>query len=172
MHLSHLRLESGEQVLFRPITPADKGRLAGALARLSPESRQRRFLMPKPRFNSSELRYLTEIDGFDHVAIVAVLADDPESIIGVARFVRLREDPRTAEAAIVVGDAFQGQGLGRALGRRLADEARDRGVTRFSATLLGDNIAAHRLFEAISERLEARYEGGLEELVADLVAAA
>jgi RimJ/RimL family protein N-acetyltransferase len=171
VHLSHLQLKDGEQVLFRHITPDDKGRLAGALARLSPESRQRRFLMPKPRFNSSELRYLTEIDGFDHVAVVAVLADDPESIIGVARFVRLREDPQTAEAAIVVGDPFQGQGLGRALGRRLADEARERGVVRFTATLLGDNVASHRLFEAISERLEVRYEGGLEELVAELVAA-
>ena len=110
--------------------------------------------MPKPRFSSSELRYLTEIDGFDHVAIVAVSAEDPDVFYGVARFVRLREDPETAEAAIVVADALQGQGLGRELGRRLADEARERGVKRFTATLLGDNVAAHRLFRSISERLE------------------
>ena len=64
------------------------------LQRLSPESRHKRFLMPKPRFSSSELRYLTEIDGFDHVAIVAVSAEDPDVFYGVARFVRLREDPR------------------------------------------------------------------------------
>lgn len=159
-------------IAFRHIEPDDKGRLARGLQRLSDESRHKRFLMPKPRFSSAELRYLTEIDGFDHVAIVAVLEDDPESIVGVARFVRLAGDPATAEVAVVVGDAFQGRGLGRELGLRLADEARSRGVRHFTATLLGDNIAAHRLFRSISRRLDATVGGGLEELVADLGAAA
>src|SRR3712207_2324700 len=111
MQFAHFTAKDGSGIVFRHIRPDDKGRLATALGRLSPESRHRRFLMPKPRFSSAELRYLTEIDGFDHVAIVAVLADDPESIVGVGRFVRLREEPDTAEAAIVVGDHFQGQGL-------------------------------------------------------------
>ena len=159
-------------IVFRHIRADDKGRLATALARLSPESRHKRFLMPKPRFSSSELRYLTEIDGFDHVAIVATLATDPESIVGVARFVRLREAPDTAEAAIVVGDAFQGQGLGRELGRRLADEALERGVKRFTATLLGENDASQKLFASISNRLEARVDHGLRELVMELAPAA
>jgi RimJ/RimL family protein N-acetyltransferase len=158
-------------LLFRHIRPDDKGRLAEGLARLSPESRRRRFLMPKPRFSSSELRYLTEIDGFDHVAIVAVSAEDPDVFYGVARFVRLREDPETAEAAIVVADALQGRGLGRELGRRLADEARERGVRRFTATLLSENVAAQRLFASISSRLEQRSASGLRELVGELAAA-
>ena len=157
-------------ILFRHIRPDDKGRLAEGLARMSPESRRRRFLMPKPRFSSSELRYLTEIDGLDHVAIVAVSAEDPDVFYGVARFVRWQDDPEAAEAAIVVADPLQGMGLGRELGRRLADEARERGVKRFTATLLGENVAAHRLFAAISSRLEARYDGGLEELVAEIAA--
>jgi RimJ/RimL family protein N-acetyltransferase len=157
-------------IVFRHIRPDDKGRLAAGLARLSPESRQKRFLMPKPRFSSAELRYLTEVDGFDHVAIVAVSATDPEVFYAVGRFVRLRDDPQTAEVAIVVADALQGQGLGRELGRRLADMARERGVTRFSATLLGDNVAAWRLFASISARLEEHVGGGLREVVGDLAA--
>ena len=157
-------------MLFRHIRADDKGRLAAGLRRLSPESRHRRFLMPKPRFSSSELRYLTEIDGFDHVAIVAVSAEDPDVFFAVGRFVRLREDPERAEVAVVVGDALQGRGLGRELGRRLADEARERGVKRFSATLLGDNVAAHRLFASICEHLEKHTERGISEVVADLAA--
>jgi RimJ/RimL family protein N-acetyltransferase len=171
VRFAHHRLpRTGERIVFRHIRPDDKGRLAAALARLSPETQRRRFLMPKPRFSSSELRYLTEIDGFDHVAILAVLADDPEAIVGVARFVRLRERPEEAEVAIVVGDPFQGQGLGRELGRRLADEALERGVTRFTATLLSDNVAAQRLFASLSRRLEARADGGVSELSAELAA--
>jgi RimJ/RimL family protein N-acetyltransferase len=164
-------LTDGTEIEFRHIRPDDKGNLAAAMAGLSEESRQKRFLAPKPRLNASELRYLTEIDGFDHVAILAVLADDPDAIAGVGRFVRLSDLPDTAEAAIVVGDRFQGQGLGRELGRRMADEARERGVRRFTATLLGDNVAAHRLFHSISDRLEGRVEGGTRVLTADIAAA-
>ena len=157
-------------LLFRHIRPDDNGRLAAGLERMSPESRRRRFLMPKPRFSSSELRYLTEIDGFDHVAIVAVSASDPDVFYGVARFVRLSEDPTTAEAAIVVADPLQGKGLGRELGRRLADEARELGVERFTASMLGDNEAAHRLFRSISERLTEHTGSGVREIVAELAA--
>ena len=167
----HLELPNGDRVFLRHIQPDDKGRLAAGLARLSEQSRHRRFLMPKPRFSSSELRYLTEIDGFDHVAIVALEAEDPDAIVGVARYVRLTEDPQTAEVAIVVADYLQGQGLGREMGRRLADEARRCGVTRFTATLLGENVAAHRLFASISDRLQTETGGGVKELVAHLHAA-
>ena len=163
-------LREGTQIECRHNRPDDKENLESALGRLSPESRHKRFLAPKPRFNSAELRYLTEIDGVDHAAILAVLAGDPDAIVGVARDDRLRDLPDTAEVAIVVGDRFQGQGLGRELGRRLADEARERGIDRFTATLLGDNVAAHRLFHSISDRLEGRDEGGTRVLTADLAA--
>ena len=171
MRFAHYTLPgTGDKVAFRYIRPDDKGRLADALARLSPESQRKRFLTAKPRLSSSELRYLTEIDGIDHVAVLAVRAEDPDAILGVGRFVRLRDLPDTAEVAVVIGDRFQGQGLGRELGRRLADEARERGIDRFTAALLGDNVAAHRLFHSISDRLEGRDEGGTRVLTADLAA--
>jgi RimJ/RimL family protein N-acetyltransferase len=162
--------KSGARVAFRYIRPDDKDRLAEAFGHLSPESQYKRFLTSKPRLTASDLRYLTELDGFDHVAVLAVLADDPDAIVGVGRFVRLSDLPDTAEVAIVVGDEHQGQGLGRELGRRLADEARARSVRRFTATLLGDNVAAHRLFHAISDRLEGRVEGGTRVVTAEIAA--
>ncbi len=171
MHPAPYHLPStGQKVAFRYIRPDDKERLAAALGRLSPESQHRRFLSPKSSLSASELRYLTEIDGFDHVAVLAVLADDPDAIVGVGRFVRLTDLPDTAELAIVVGDPYQGQGLGRELGRLLADEARVRSVRRFTATMLGENVAAHRLFHSISDRLEGRVEGGTRVVTAEIAA--
>ena len=161
---------TGERVAFRYIRPDDKERLRLAFGALSPESRYKRFLTPKPRLTAADLRYLTELDGVDHVAVLAVLADDPDAIVGVGRFVRLRDRPDTAEVSVVVGDHFHGQGLGGELGRRLADEARARSIRRFTATLLGDNVAAHRLFHSISDRLEGRVEGGTRVLTADIAA--
>ncbi len=156
------------RVRMRFITPADKLLLVSGLANLSPQSVHQRFLGPKLRFSAAELAYLTEVDGHDHVAVVAVLVDEPSTLVGVGRFVRSPERPDEAEAAITVGDPWQGMGLGRAIGLRLADEARARGVRRFTATLLGTNTAAHRLFVAISRRLESHVTAGIEELVAEL----
>lgn len=78
-------LRDGTRVLLRPIEPADKDRLTVALGRLSEEAIRRRFLAAKPHFSSGELSYLTEIDGHDHIAIVAVLADAARAA-GIRRF--------------------------------------------------------------------------------------
>ncbi|HEX8105646.1 MAG TPA: GNAT family N-acetyltransferase [Solirubrobacteraceae bacterium] len=168
---SPFTLRDGTRVVVRPIEPGDKARLAEGLRRLSERTIRRRFLAAKPRFSSTELRYLTEVDGVDHVALVAVLADDPDALVAVARFVRLPDRPGTAEMAVVVGDAYQGLGLGRRLAQLLADEARRGGVVRFAATMLGENLPAQRVMRTITERLEGRWAGGgVRELIGDLAA--
>ena len=164
-------LPSGVAVVVRPIEPGDKDRLVNGLRQLSLESIRKRFLAAKPSFSRSELRYLTEVDGVNHIALVAVLEDDPEQLVAVARCVRLPDRPDTAEMAIVVGDPWQGQGLGRELARRLADAALAVGIRRFAATMLGDNEAARRLMLTFARRLEAGHiSAGLREVVVELAA--
>jgi RimJ/RimL family protein N-acetyltransferase len=163
-------LRNGTSVVIRPIRPDDKALLVRGMAALSPRSARLRFLAPKNRFSLAELRYLTEVDHVDHYALVAVLADDPTTMAGVGRWVRDREHPDAAEVAVVVGDCYQRQGLGTALGNALADGARALGIARFNAVMLPENTAAQRLFAHISGRLSTRLQGGTYELVADLAA--
>src|SRR5256885_5149005 len=105
-----LTLPGGTCVRVRPIAPEDKPLLVEGLRRLSPESAFRRFMSPKVSFSEAELRYLTEVDQHDHIALVAVDADDAAQLIAVARCVRVAPD--TADIAVVVGDPWQGLGLG------------------------------------------------------------
>jgi GNAT superfamily N-acetyltransferase len=161
-------LPQGPVLRLRPIGPGDKGALAVGLQHLSADSTYKRFLSPKPRLSSRELAYLTEVDQHDHVAWVAEPVGAPGCIVASGRWVRLADQPDTAEAAIVVADVLQGRGVGRELGRILAEEAHRHGVTRFSATMLGDNLPALALFRSISQQLESRVGGGVRELVADL----
>jgi L-amino acid N-acyltransferase YncA len=161
-------LTDGTEVRVRPIRPGDKRLLAAGLERLSEETIRRRFLVAKPSFSTTELRYLTEVDGHDHVALVAVLADDPERLIGVGRSVRLAARPDTAEMAIVVADAWQGHGLGSALAEALADTARANGIRRLAAVMLGENQAARRLVLRIGRRLGDDVHDGVRELTVDL----
>jgi acetyltransferase len=163
------RLPDG--LVARPIRPDDKESLVAGLHRLSAASVYQRFLTPKPRLSRAELRYLTEVDFVDHYAIVAVLADDPDVLVAVGRWVRDAGNRSHAEVAVVVADALQGAGVGTWLGGQLADDARERGITAFTATMLPSNIAAHRLFARIAERLEVTRDHGVDELVAQLAAA-
>lgn len=170
--MKHRLLKDGSPVVIRPIRPTDKAELAAGLRRLSGRSVQLRFLTPKPSFSKMELRYLTEVDGHDHVAFVAVRPDRPETILAVGRYVALGDPAGTAEGAIVVADPLQGLGLGTILADELAMKAVRNGVRRFSATMLSENRAAHRLMSRLSAPLERHRGGsGQEELVVELVAA-
>jgi protein lysine acetyltransferase len=159
------------ELLLRRITPEDKDALVAGLGRLSDRSVYQRFLSPKPRLSSSELAYLTEVDFVDHYALVAVLAQSPDVVVGVGRWVRLADVPTDAEIAIVIADDLQGRGVGTQLGRALADAARERGIERFTASMLPTNVAAHRLFAKIATQLRWTREHGVDEMVAPLIAA-
>jgi RimJ/RimL family protein N-acetyltransferase len=162
-------LRQGTRVRIRPIRPDDKPLLAAGLRFLSDESIRKRFLTAKPRFTSTELRYLTEVDQRDHIALVAVHETHPDLLVGVARCVRLADQPDAAEIAIVVGDPWHGQGLGRALADALAEAASAAGIRRFTATMLADNRAARNLMRALARRLdEGAVSGGVREVVAEL----
>jgi RimJ/RimL family protein N-acetyltransferase len=153
-------------LLIRSIRPDDLDRLQAHHERLSPESRYRRFLVAKPVLTNADARYLVDVDGCDHHALVATLCEDGgEAIVGVARYIRSPENRTVAEVAIVVADAHQHHGVGGELLARLAEAAVGRGVLRFQATMLADNLAVHRLFESIAVGPVARRRlGGLSEM--------
>jgi acetyltransferase len=138
-------------VTIRRIRADDGERLRASHDRLSAESRYRRFLSTKPHLTAADAHYLVAIDGRDHYALVATVAEpDGEAIVAVARFVRLPSDPAAAEFAIVVADDWQHEGLGDKLMRCLAGAAVRRGVERFVATALADNEPIRRLAERVA----------------------
>jgi RimJ/RimL family protein N-acetyltransferase len=135
-------------VRIRPIRPSDADALADGFARLSTQSRQLRFLTPKRRLSAKELRYLTDVDHHDHEALVALHRFGGRGL-GVARFVRHRDDPHVAEVAVTVVDEWQGRGLGTDLARRLTQRARHEGIRRFSASMSAENRRARRLLGSV-----------------------
>jgi GNAT superfamily N-acetyltransferase len=127
-------------VLIRPIGAQDADALRDGFARLSPRSRQLRFLGPKKALTDAELRYFTEIDHRDHEALGAVSRADGRGV-GVARYVRSEEDPASADCAVTVVDAWHRRGLGGELLDRLAERARLAGIRRFTGHVAQDNVA-------------------------------
>jgi protein lysine acetyltransferase len=142
-------LQDGSSVLIRPIRADDKDALTRGLARLSAESRYRRFLRPVTSLNERELKYLTEVDYTNHFAWVAVNPDDPADGWGVARYVRDPKDPEVAEAAVAVVDDQQHRGIGAYLLQFLSASAIANGITTFRGWVLGDNVEILRPLERI-----------------------
>src|SRR4051795_3944794 len=100
---------------LRPIAPADKAMLEAGVAALSPASAYSRFLTGKSSLTPAELRYLTEVDGVDHIALVVI--DATGDFIAVGRIVRHQDRSDTAELAVLVCDGWQRRGIGRTLTR-------------------------------------------------------
>jgi RimJ/RimL family protein N-acetyltransferase len=161
------RLRDGEQILVRPIRPDDREELAAGVRRLSPESRYRRFFTPTNELSASELSYLTEVDHHDHEALVAL---EPDSLhgIGVARFVRSRQDPELAEVAVAVADSWQNRGVATALLDRLTQRAREEGVHRFSAEILADNQPMLDLIDELGDVTMRNLDHGSVEIEVQL----
>lgn len=146
------RLRDGSEVIIRELTPQDAPILAEAFERLSPESRDLRFLGAKPRLSTVELEYLTDVDGHAHEALGAVDAASGRGV-GVARFVRLVADAPVAEVAVTVVDDWQRRGLATLLLEELNERARAVGIERYTALVSGENRAVVSLLDRIGARV-------------------
>ncbi len=151
-------LSDGTAVRIRPIAPKDKERIAEGWQHLSTSTRYLRFLHPKAKLSKWELAYLTEIDYVDHFAWGVELVDDPGHLgIGIARYIRDKDDPTVAEVAITIVDQYQRLGLGRLLLQAIVEAAKENGIERFRAEVSASNeqvIASLTRLGATSTRAE------------------
>ena len=151
---------------IRPIRAGDAARVAAAFESFSERTRYQRFLAPKPRLSSSELRYLTDVDQRRHVALAAVNPADG-AFVGIARYATAPGEHETADVAVVVADAWQGTGIGTRLMRELVARAAANGIARLTGVTLQGNSAARALLRRVGFRTRA-YTDGLVELELDL----
>lgn len=166
---------------LRDIRETDKPALVRFHRQLSAETRYRRYHSAKGDLTTSDLRYLTEIDGHDHVALVAEVAPphlegvasplvdfvgtpDPSELAGVARLVADPSHPGESEIAIVVRDDAHGHGLGVELVEAVLARGRREGVMTALAQVQSDNHRALRLFQGLGFRQRSGY-GPVTELV-------
>ncbi|MFN3728526.1 MAG: GNAT family N-acetyltransferase [Fimbriimonadaceae bacterium] len=140
-----LLLPDGRTATLRMVAAEDKPLFQAALARYSDSVTYFRFFIVKKQFTPRELQWLTEFDGYHHLAMGITSHENGQEIgVGVARFVRSRDEPDHAEVAFALGDPFQGLGLGKLLLSRLARAAIERGIRFFCCDVLAENRRAHR----------------------------
>jgi acetyltransferase len=145
---------------MRPYGIADRDRLRRMSALLSPRSLYSRFFAGTPHLPEIYVRALHAIDHWDCDALIAMIDDD---IVGIAEYVRDRDDPERADIAVLVADRWQRHGVARCLVGHLGHLAERRGISEFSADVMLGNAAA---LAAISAGWPAARPGHREGTVA------
>jgi RimJ/RimL family protein N-acetyltransferase len=150
---------------LRAICAEDEPRLIAFHDRLSQQTAYQRFFTALKRLPTNWAHFLANVDYEKRLALVIdTPGPDGIELVAVARY-EPTHDPDVAEVAFVVQDAWQGKGLGRLLLRELLAAAASRGIRRFRAYVLPDNVRMLRLLSRHTRVLERSTASGVTELL-------
>lgn len=136
------RLNDGTPINLRPIRPEDEPLAFELWDALSDETIRYRFFRPIDELTHEDMVRFTNIDYRREMAIVAELNENGEKkITGIGRLV-IDPDADSGQLAVVVGDPWQGQGLGEKLVDSIIGIAKDKGLKSIYVTVLKNN---HRM---------------------------
>ena len=130
---------------LRPSVPDDAPRLVTMFERCSPESRYARFLAPLRYFPAAHLTDVVRWSPFRRSWVIDDL--DTGNVVGVGSWFRQADD--TAEVGLLIEDAHQHQGHGRALLDELVASARSAGITTLIGHSLAESRHVHRMLRRI-----------------------
>jgi len=154
--IDRVPLADGRSALVRPVLPQDRELQQAFVRGLSTTSRYRRFHSALSELPAATLDYLTQVDYASHLALLAETFDDEgrEIQVAEARYVRrLGDDRDVADFAVVVDDAWQGQGLARYLLSALVTQARANRLRRLEGSVLADNAPMRALIRSLGWRI-------------------
>ena len=127
------------RLFIRPIRPEDAPLLSELFSQLSPQSVYYRFFSPMKTMSRSMLARFTQID-YDREIAMAGIQEGPEGeqMLGVARVI-MEWNQRDAEFAVLVGDQWQGRGIGAALLKRCLVIAGEHHIENVHGIVLPEN---------------------------------
>ncbi len=136
----HLTTEEGRSVFLRPIKPEDAPMLENLFERLSQTTVYYRFFGAMKSISHKMLARFTQIDYDREIAMAAFDFNGRagDEILAVGRIIG-DPDGRRGEFAIVVGDPWQGQGIGAAVLQKCIEIAKERGFEYIEGPVLAEN---------------------------------
>lgn len=156
--------KKGVNILLRPVKITDEPMLKDFFYALSEDSMYKRFFSARKDMPHQRLQDFVAVDWTRKMEILAVLpGKDKETIVGLGQY-ELNPDMHMAEAALVVRDTCQGQGIGTELLAYLIYLARRQGLLGFTADVLAENKSMIGLFESMGFVTEKRHEEGVYEM--------
>ncbi len=142
------RTADGTRLTLRPMLKSDAPLVKESLGKLSSESRRNRFFSAVREFSDETVHRLTHFDTATEYALVVVRPEKGKEIpLAGGRFVH-DDDGRRCEFSLLIGDPWQGQGIGHRILRALIREAARRGLSQMEGNVLADNRPMLKLARA------------------------
>lgn len=136
---SHMRSADGLKIFIRPVKPEDAPLFTALFKTLTPTTIYYRFFGALKGLNPELLARFTQIDYDREIALVALdETAQTDSMLGVARIIG-EPDGKTGEFSVLVGDAWQGKGIGSSLLERCLAIAEKQGYKTVHGIVLGEN---------------------------------
>lgn len=157
-------LLDGRRIHIRTLRPSDRDAIINGLKHLSSESIYFRFLSMRHQLSEGEIGYFTQLDFINHVGLVATFAEEGGDIpIGGGRFIVPDPDaqPKHAELAFTVEDAYHGLGIGTLLFHHLEKLARHLGVSYFDADVHSANKKMLEVFGHLGLPMHTSKDGNI-----------
>jgi len=162
-----IALRDGVCLSVRRIRAEDAAALQRLVGRSSDRSVELRFFGPLKELSDEMAERFADVDGEDRYALVALDPENPDEIVGVARYERER-GTEGAEYAALIEDRFQHRGLGIGLTRNLIEAARENGIRHLHALVLRENAGMLSLLSSLDLPERLRWHDGAECVELDL----
>jgi acetyltransferase len=138
-YIDVFKLREGPAAVIRPIRPEDEPLMEELLKTSSEQTLMMRFFRKMSDMTHEQLTRYCHVDYDREISFVAIVRDDGrDRIIGEVRMSRL-PDQESAEMAVVVGDLWQGQGIGKALCMHCLKIAKELGIRKMWMEILQVN---------------------------------
>jgi len=156
-------VRNGCSLSIRPLRRGEESTVREFCARLSPRARYLRFFQRMPVVPDSLVRLLADVSDPCRLAAVAQLDNVHGGDVVALGHLAIIDDDH-AELGLVVADAWQRQGIGAALARKLLDAGVAHGYRRFVACGLSHNFGWQRVLHPVAEIVSTRTRLGVSEI--------
>ena len=162
---SHMVSVDGRRIFIRPVKPEDAPLFTALFKVLSPTTIYYRFFGMLKELRPEMLARFTQIDYDREIALVAIDEDSQtDSMLGVARIIG-DPDGKTGEFAVLVGDAWQGKGIGSNLLEKCLSIAEKQGFETVHGIVLRENRNMLALGKKLGFEIKRDPDSGDNELV-------
>jgi acetyltransferase len=156
---SHWLLRDGTPILLRPMKPEDEPLVSDFLNKCSDETIYFRYFRLIKHWTHEMLIRFTQNDYDRELGLMALAQPpSPEAMLGVSRLV-MDADRQKGEFAVIVGDPWQGKGLGPKLLEQLIAVARDQGLKLLYGDVLAQNKPMLEMAKKAGFQLKRMDEG-------------
>ncbi len=157
-------LRNSLEILLRPAKISDEPLLKDFFYSLSDKSLYRRFMSARRDVPHQILQKFSVVDFTKAMVILALIhQEQKETIVGIGQYA-IEEGSHMAEAAFVVKDDYQNQGIGTELLIYLTYLAKKQGLLGFIAEVLMSNRPMLHVFEKMGFDVKQRKIEGVCEL--------